>query len=1047
MITKKEAIPLEKLEVIAGSKIFNRGKRYYKQGKIKNFEIDGDIVKAKVAGSSSRAYNVSLYFEDGELNGISCSCPYDWGPVCKHIVAVALKYNDEIVRHKTIKNQRISWRDMIKEEETDKIDNVSEKFLFYLNIYTDIWEIEAVKKYIKKDGTYGRDLEINTWDLKQNNSKYKLLSSEILALKYIDSVKHDYRRLKTGFKYGSDFGEILNLLRASKIYINGLLDHPLKYNYDFHLIYRIEKKGSDYLFFMELSDGRGKIIAIDDKFLLLTVKPIHLLSADKIIYQIKRNVEARYILPFTNKKRPLKIKKSEIKEFIQKVYPEIIAGGIKFDLPDELKIIEIKGLSGKALYLNEENGELLIKPLFYYGENKTEVDARPFRKKMIIESEKASYLIHRQAEVEKSWLKFLEKYRLQYHLNGDYKLKYKTNPIDWMFETLPIFTENGFAIYGEENLKKLKVHHGKAKIISSVSSGIDWFDLNVKIDFDGIQVSYSEVLKALKKNKKYIQLSDGPYVMLNNEIVEKLGFIASFSEKDKKSGNLKFSENQALILNEILSAADHTKTDTNFKKKLKKIKSFEKIESVVPAKEFKGKLRSYQKAGLDWLTFLRDYGFGGCLADDMGLGKTIQALALLQNEKNAGKEKSLIIAPTSVISNWLVEAEKFTPQLKVLLHYGPDRRKNNEEFDNYDLIVTSYALILRDFKIFNGIRFNYVILDESQKIKNPFSLTAKAVGNLHAQHRLVMTGTPIENNLTELWSQFHFVNPGMLGNIKSFQSNFARLIEKEGDMQKAQQLKRIINPFVLRRTKEEVLKELPPKVENIMYCEMDASHRKEYNKWRDYYRMEILGVIEKNGIAKSKIKILEGLTKLRQVSIHPKMVNAKYNKSSGKMDALLDLIEDIKNEGHKALIFSQFVKALSLLRAQLDQETVDYCYLDGGSKNRQKIVDRFQTDSDVKLFLISLKAGGLGLNLTAADYVIHIDPWWNPAVENQATDRSHRIGQKKKVFVYKLITKGTVEEKVLKLQEKKKALAEELISSEAAIIKNISREDIENLFS
>jgi non-specific serine/threonine protein kinase len=364
----------------------------------------------------------------------------------------------------------------------------------------------------------------------------------------------------------------------------------------------------------------------------------------------------------------------------------------------------------------------------------------------------------------------------------------------------------------------------------------------------------------------------------------------------------------------------------------------------------------------------------------------------------------------------------------------------------FNIILTTYTLLWRERELFRNIIFNYAILDESQKIKNPYALTARCAREIQAHHRLVMTGTPIENNTLEMWSQFEFVNPGMLGSINNFRETFAFPIERYGEKEKSAQLKKMICPFILRRTKDEVVKELPPKIEHTVYCTMVEEQAKFYAQWQSYFRDNIFKEISLKGLHRSRFYILEGLNKLRQISIHPKMVDPSYKGSSGKFEHLLDTIEDITGEGHKVLIYSQFVKMLHIIREYLEKEGYLFSYLDGKTKKRADQVDLFQTDSRVKIFLISLKAGGIGLNLTAADYVIHVDPWWNPAVEMQATDRAHRIGQDKKVFVYRLISLETIEEKIIELQKRKRRLVEQILPDEQEIIKSINLDDLKVLF-
>ncbi|UYZ58339.1 SNF2-related protein [Hymenobacter latericus] len=427
---------------------------------------------------------------------------------------------------------------------------------------------------------------------------------------------------------------------------------------------------------------------------------------------------------------------------------------------------------------------------------------------------------------------------------------------------------------------------------------------------------------------------------------------------------------------------------------------------------------------------------------------TIQTLAMLLQRKEsgaAGGAASLLVMPTSLVYNWLNEAQKFTPGLRVLTYTGTYRDKNVEQFADYDLILTSYGIVRLDAELLKTYKFDYVILDESQAIKNPSSTTSQAVRHLHSRHRLILTGTPVENSTMDLWSQMSFINPGLLGSQAFFRKEFLKPIEKEKDELKTRRLHTLIKPFILRRHKAQVATELPEKIEHLSYCRMTDEQQQCYEETKSYYRNKILQSIEEHGTASTQFMLLQGLTKLRQIANHPRMADETYEAESGKLREVVRMIRSVVAEGHKVLVFSQFVKHLELVRHVLDEKQIEYAYLDGNTRDRHKEVARFQKDEDLRVFLISLKAGGVGLNLTAADYVFILDPWWNPAVEAQAVDRAHRIGQERTVFTYKFITKGTVEEKILALQNRKIQLVSDLITTDEAIIKSLTKEDIEEL--
>jgi superfamily II DNA or RNA helicase/uncharacterized Zn finger protein len=584
----------------------------------------------------------------------------------------------------------------------------------------------------------------------------------------------------------------------------------------------------------------------------------------------------------------------------------------------------------------------------------------------------------------------------------------------------------------------------------SVSSGVDWFELDARVDFDGVAVSLPTLLSSLRAGNRLIRLDDGTHGILPEEWLQKYARLAEFATRD--GDTLKFSSSQALLLDAMLEEQEHSQVDLGFKKYREKLRSF---DGVAPAKEprgFQGELREYQREGLGWLNFLRDFKFGGCLADDMGLGKTVQVLALLQSRrarrtaKDETRKPSLIVVPKSLVFNWIEEANRFAPRLRVGNFTGLQRGDLLEDSSQHDVFVTTYGTLRRDIVKLKEISFDYAILDEAQAIKNHQSQAAKACRLLSADHRLAMSGTPVENHLGELWSLFDFLNPGMLGNSSTFAA-FSKSAST-GDKESIKLLANAIKPFILRRTKEKVLSELPKKTEQTLQCEMSKKQRKEYDELKQYYRTMLSKKVEEKGLQKSKIHVLEALLRLRQAACHPGLIDkSKTGESSAKLDLLMEQISEVVAEGHKALIFSQFTSLLSIVRQHLDDQQITYEYLDGRTRNREEKVKRFQSDEACPLFLISLKAGGTGLNLTAADYVFILDPWWNPAVEAQAIDRAHRIGQEKPVFAYRIICKDTVEEKILLLQQEKRHLADAIISADTSLIRNLSADDLQMLLS
>jgi len=576
----------------------------------------------------------------------------------------------------------------------------------------------------------------------------------------------------------------------------------------------------------------------------------------------------------------------------------------------------------------------------------------------------------------------------------------------------------------------------------SVKSGIDWFELHGDVQYGDTKASLPELLAALRRGDSMVVLGDGTFGLLPEEWLQRFAPLAGMGEKTED--HLKFRQNQAVLLDALLAAQTDLDVDETFARIRDRVRTFHGVEVVPQPDGFVGQLREYQLEGLGWMQFLREFGFGGCLADDMGVGKTAQVLATLEGRRAEGKGPSLVVVPKSVMFNWRQESERFTPKLRVLEYHGTARDAG--QIPRHDLILTTYGTMLRDAPKLAKIMFDYVVLDEAQAVKNASTASAKAARLLRGAHRLALSGTPVENHLGELWSLFEFLNPGMLGEARLLQMSGS--IARNPSPEARQLLSQALRPFILRRTKQQVARELPEKTEQTIFCELEGPQRKHYEELRRHYRMSLLERSSTQGLGRWKMQVLEALLRLRQAACHPGLIDSKrVDEPSAKLEVLMEQLAEIREEGHKALVFSQFTSLLSIVRRRLDAEKVRYEYLDGATTNRQAHVETFQNDPDCGLFLISLKAGGLGLNLTAAEYVFLLDPWWNPAVEAQAVDRAHRIGQTRPVFAYRLIARDTVEEKVLQLQKTKRDLADAILSEDNSLIRDLKKEDLELLLS
>ncbi len=596
-------------------------------------------------------------------------------------------------------------------------------------------------------------------------------------------------------------------------------------------------------------------------------------------------------------------------------------------------------------------------------------------------------------------------------------------------------------------------------IEATVKENDNWFDLSFDLIINGKHYNSIPIIADILSSFNTIEeIPSTIYLNIGNEhfaVLPKASILpiikTLFELFDTRQNNESFKLHpyDAPLLDKLKNGAIHFKGSKKLQAMADALHSFNGIKKIAVPHHLNAELRPYQHEGYSWLQFLRKYGFGGILADDMGLGKTVQILAHLLKEKEEGRLHipALIVVPTSLISNWQNEKERFTPDLLMLVLHGSKRQELLDKINQYDLILTTYPLIVRDFDKLKQFKFYYIILDEAQSIKNYRSKSARLVGALKSEYRLCLTGTPMENNLGELWGLFDFVMPGFLFSNKLFKNIFQNPIEKEQNEDKQMLLNDRIYPFLMRRTKDKVAKELPPKVEITRFVSLEKKQAKLYETIRIAMDKRVRDAIKEKGLARSHIMVLDALLKLRQVCCDPHLVKLDYAKTvdeSAKFDMLFELLYELLKNGRKILLFSQFTSMLALIEARLKKEKIDYTKLIGKTRKRDEVIERFRS-GEVSLFLISLKTGGVGLNLAEADAVIHYDPWWNPAVELQASDRAHRIGQKKTVFVYKLITKNTVEEKILKLQRKKQALADSLYNNKKQAME-ITQEDLQSLF-
>lgn len=745
----------------------------------------------------------------------------------------------------------------------------------------------------------------------------------------------------------------------------------------------------------------------------------------------------------------LRIAKAEWPAYLE----EVVLGWRKL-LPvhfdEQLVAQSSQGKPQLRLYLSERGKLLAMQPAFVYGHSEVRWG---FSGEITVAEEGLVRIIHRNEETES---KFIDLLRLLhsdmqrsghfYYLPAEAVLAHS-----WFFRFMDVMRENEVQVLGLEGLNQLRISTHKPTTEVRVSSGIDWFDTEIALRFGDQLVSLADIKRAVAGKQSFVALQDGSIGLLPEDWLKKYGLLIKMGES--RDGKLRLRKYHFSVLDAMLAELDEESTLQELEEKKEQLADIidRDFSNLTPPEDLKAELRPYQLSGFQWLRFLQEAGWGGILADDMGLGKTVQALThLLAYAKMHPDARFMVVCPTTLVYNWEAEIEKFTPSFTRYVHHGPKRPRRAVQLPPGQILITTYGTMRADIRWLKDIEFDYIILDESQAIKNPQSQVAKASLLLRAKHKLALSGTPVQNNTFDLYAQMNFLNPGLLGSREFFANEFATPIDKFREEDITRQLRQLVYPFMLRRTKEQVAKDLPEKTETILYCEMGAEQRKVYNAYRNTYKAQILGMIDERGLERSAFHILQGLTRLRQICDAPSLVQSEepLHGHSIKADELIrEINENVGN--HKVLVFSQFLGMLAIIRKALEEAGLGYAYFDGKSSasERAEAVQNFQTNENCRVFLISLKAGGIGLNLTAADYVYLVDPWWNPAVEQQAIDRTHRIGQTKNIFAYRLICKDTVEEKMLVLQERKRALAADLVADDNAMLKRLTRDDIAYLLS
>ncbi len=1101
-------------QVLFPAAIRERGTRYYTEGRVHILAQDETRLTAEVQGTIR--YDVRARLVGGALY-LSCTCPYSERDFCKHIYAVLLKIDQEDLfpavgtfprpelrlvfpddlgvadeddhdpgrpaAHAVADDTRPLWN--------DDLDDIRQAFslrrtapypgrksdqeiiylirrtsgLYYTGQPSDL-VLNLSCRSRKKNGAWGRVKDLNLYSLGHESMSPE--DAKVITILKGAPGLFDHNRSASGqggFLISKPLADvIMPLLSASgRLYYQNDRDEtlvgPLSWTPDEiwtpQLDVRPDAAGEHFQCTLHLKNGQADLpisqpLMITSQGLMLIGRKLCLLQAEDTIPWIEK----------FRRQETLSVPRTQIHDFIGKLYE--LPGLPPLALPEELKIEEVAAPAQCHIVLRTEEAYYYLqdkkkyRAALYFRYLGVDVPAYPLGRGFYVRTQRRYVL--RDPEAEKRAQDTLLELGFKSAKESSDDVTHEIDA-DKFTRAVPDLLSRGWHVEADGTL-----YRAPGSFSFHISTGIDWFELDGACDFENQKATLPSLLAALKKKQSLIELPDGTFGVIPEPLLKKYAFLAQLGEM--KEGRMRFRKSQAGLLDALLAAEPQSTCDALFDHTRRQLRTFCGISPAPAPESFQGKLRHYQEEALGWFEFLRQFGFGGCLADDMGLGKTVQVLAelekrrlLRQYEKRTGTvlpdsemdgdaqqriHPSLVVAPRSIIFNWIREAKRFTPKLRVLDHTGQTRKTDCDHFENYDLVLTTYGTLRRDAAAFRRVEFDYAILDEAQAIKNSDTAAAKAVRLLKARHRLALSGTPIENHLTDLWSLFEFLNPGLLGAAQVFKRSTARAGTPEARQLMAQALK----PFILRRTKALVAPELPPKTEQVIYCQMDKTQSRLYNELRDHYRRTLLGQIDRDGIGKSKMHILEALLRLRQAACHPGLLDDQWkNSASAKTEFLLPQLAEILEEGHKALVFSQFTSFLTIVKHHLDENGHKYLYLDGKTKDREKLVRAFQEEQDAPIFLISLRAGGLGLNLTAAEYVYLLDPWWNPAVEAQAIDRTHRIGQTQQVFAYRLITRNTVEERVLELQQSKRDLFAALIREDISLLSSLRREDIEVLLS
>lgn len=1075
------------IEEFSGDTVYKRGFKCYKNNLVKSIDVDvidkfnekiAEINSVVKSSESNKEYKVSLRFRDKTTYIQSdCDCPY-WGYMCKHAVATLIKFIDEKdLLLRGVEERRN--REFINNIKTTLLDKSSVLPKIYLNtsykLQTDneygdgifmemkigedkLYVIKNIKEFVENliagnEIYFGKGFTFNPriHKFKENDEKIIKLLVETYEYKKVIENMENYSTYsakilkgKRAYLTESNLEKFFEALEGRTIdfIMNGQSISDVSFVKDnFSLDFSLEKKDSRILV-QQTSDIAVPIVP-EGKYFLYEGK----------IYEPSEDLIRNY-KPFL--KQFLKEKSSEIsfndnfsEDVASFILPALkkISRNVQVDKEFKNKFYEEP--LNPCIYFDKQEDNIIANIIFKYGD----VEINPLGN----ENKKDEKILIRDIEGEKNVIGILEAFNFKKE-NYNYILKDEEQLLNFMLKGMEVL-QDICEVYYSQSFKNIKIYTS-----SSYKSNIKLNEedlLEFTFNIEGVdKKELKDIFAALKEKKKYYRLKKGGFITLEDEtlngigdLIDYLNIKSSELEKDK----VILQRYNALYIDSAIKEKNINFVEKNksFRQLVNSIKDIGDMDYTIP-ENLQNIMRPYQKFGFKWFKTLANCGFGGILADEMGLGKTLQTIAFIKSEVDENKKNrmpSLVVCPTSLVYNWQDEINKFQPDLKCVVVSGSkdEREKNIEDIKEADIVITSYALIRRDIEEYENIKFRYCFLDEAQNIKNPQSLNAQSAKSIKAKAYFALTGTPVENSIKELWSIFDFIMPGYLLNSRKFSQKYELPIVKNKDRNVLNELNMHIKPFILRRLKKDVIKELPPKIEHNIIVDMTEEQKKIYASFVQQAKEDIDREIEANGFNKSKIKILSMITRLRQICCDPSTFIENYTGDNGKMEAILDIVENNINQGHKMLLFSQFTSVLKNIAKKFNENNIKYLYLDGSTKAdiRGDLVKEFN-EGDSSIFLISLKAGGTGLNLTGADIVIHFDPWWNPAVEQQASDRAHRIGQKKTVEVIRLIAKGSIEEKIYKIQEKKKEIIKNVVDSNAGeeiLLSNMEEKEIKELFA